>query len=742
MNNKFIITDNFIKFIKSLNKMEKIHYIIYFLSLSFFYLLSFSFGINIISRSQRWADESLRYASNPTYKKLLEEQKKYIENLKKHRNLYKKYLKKQQIEKTRNQYLTNFWTKEFKIDKIIYKINWEKLWWPLQYHYKKTKIVIHHTTNNLTKYKSPNDVKKLLRAIYRRHALKRWWWDIGYNYVIWPFWNIYEWRAWWEGIIWAHAKRNNPASIWIALIGNFNIQKPTKKQIDALIDLLTYLCKKYNINPLQDITWHKPIIWPNAKPPYIKDIRLPTIVWHKDVWHTQCPWKNLYQLLPWIRQQVWKNLNKTKLTSYKTHKTKKIKPTKKINFSNTYFINKKSYLIIPFKTEKIIKCWAKSPHFTILSCKYENWHLKLNFKWKKFLASWKKYIYVETPKYNYKIKLKLIFQKDLDYLLQKLKKKYIEKYHPQLAKYKTKKTTYKITIDEAKKLLNWNISVLLYQLSVNYNYYNIICNSSCKWTIDNVIKVENIKNIKIYKNLNKLTIKINNWKPITASRIKLHWDLIIFKNYPRKSFAWIPWNSFKNEIIIKKDFIKLLNWQIKKQFVVINKLPVKDYLKGIAEVNDQMPQEKNKAMALIIKNYTIFYLKNRHPNIPDWSSYQAIDDARIFQKYVWAWFEKTSRLWQKALKETENEIIVYNWYIPILPYFNCSPWFTWSAKEKFWWTDTPWLQSKLDFYKCNTFHWHWVWLSWKWAEMLARKGINYRKILKWYYDGIKIEKIK
>jgi hypothetical protein len=29
-----------------------------------------------------------------------------------------------------------------------------------------------------------------------------------------------------------------------------------------------------------------------------------------------------------------------------------------------------------------------------------------------------------------------------------------------------------------------------------------------------------------------------------------------------------------------------------------------------------MPFEKNKAMALIIKNYTLFYLKNQHPNIP------------------------------------------------------------------------------------------------------------------------------
>jgi len=46
--------------------------------------------------------------------------------------------------------------------------------------------------------------------------------------------------------------------------------------------------------------------------------------------------------------------------------------------------------------------------------------------------------------------------------------------------------------------------------------------------------------------------------------------------------------------------------------------------------------EKAKAMALIIKNYTLFYInkKNIHPSIPQTASYNMIDDARIFQKFV------------------------------------------------------------------------------------------------------------
>jgi peptidoglycan hydrolase-like amidase len=84
---------------------------------------------------------------------------------------------------------------------------------------------------------------------------------------------------------------------------------------------------------------------------------------------------------------------------------------------------------------------------------------------------------------------------------------------------------------------------------------------------------------------------------------------------------------------------------------------------------------------------------------------------------------------------------MYNWYLPILPYFNCSAWFTLSAEEKRWWIDTPYLKSTYDFNGCKEFAWHWVWLSGKWAERFAQQWMTYDQILKYYYDGINIEKI-
>jgi hypothetical protein len=41
-------------------------------------------------------------------------------------------------------------------------------------------------------------------------------------------------------------------------------------------------------------------------------------------------------------------------------------------------------------------------------------------------------------------------------------------------------------------------------------------------------------------------------------------------------------------------------------------------------------------MALISKSYALFYMhpENQHPNIPIQSSYNAVDNPNIFQKYV------------------------------------------------------------------------------------------------------------
>ena len=73
---------------------------------------------------------------------------------------------------------------------------------------------------------------------------------------------------------------------------------------------------------------------------------------------------------------------------------------------------------------------------------------------------------------------------------------------------------------------------------------------------------------------------------------------------------------------------------------------------------------------------------NIHPSIPAGADYRAIDNPDMFQKYVGAGREKTSKTSASTLAAIKNIVVLYNGYVPILPYFSCSAGFTWSAKDK------------------------------------------------------------
>jgi peptidoglycan hydrolase-like amidase len=107
-------------------------------------------------------------------------------------------------------------------------------------------------------------------------------------------------------------------------------------------------------------------------------------------------------------------------------------------------------------------------------------------------------------------------------------------------------------------------------------------------------------------------------------------------------------------------------------------------MKGIAETSDSDHPEKQKTILLLAKMYALFYIngENNHPSIPEGVSYQAIDNPDMFQKYVGAGRESTSKTSPVLLNEIVDDVVLYNGYIPILPYFSCSAGFTRSAKEK------------------------------------------------------------
>ena len=104
-------------------------------------------------------------------------------------------------------------------------------------------LIIHHTERN-------NDFPFFIKL---RHKYLRKWDDIGYHYLIGntrPFTRngkIYTGRN--EEYEGAHTQGHNKNSLGICLIGNFDKNQPSEKQLQALYKLIKEKMQQYNIPP-------------------------------------------------------------------------------------------------------------------------------------------------------------------------------------------------------------------------------------------------------------------------------------------------------------------------------------------------------------------------------------------------------------------------------------------------------------------------------------------------------------
>lgn len=165
---------------------------------------------------------------------------------------------------------------------------------PLLVRPKTDMIVIHHV--------GIPDGDTSAAAIHRAH-LANGWAGIGYHYVIRKNGVIERGRP--LAVVGAHAYGENYHTVGINVTGNFDKEVPTDAQMKSLTELVTALCRIYHIDPGPA-----------------------TIVGHRDVNSTDCPGKNLYRLLPQLRDDVELNLYAEKLKGIHLLKLKKYETEK------------------------------------------------------------------------------------------------------------------------------------------------------------------------------------------------------------------------------------------------------------------------------------------------------------------------------------------------------------------------------------------------------------------------------
>lgn len=163
--------------------------------------------------------------------------------------------------------------------------------------------IVHHTAgpNNYTRAQAA----AIVRGIETYHVQGNGWNDIGYNFLVDRFGDIFEGRAGGieRNVVGAHAEGFNTGTVGVALIGNFTTARPTQAMQNALVQLLAWRLDVAHVDPLSTVAYTS---GGNAKFAAGKVVTLRAISGHRDTGPSECPGNAAYALLPAIAQRVAK----------------------------------------------------------------------------------------------------------------------------------------------------------------------------------------------------------------------------------------------------------------------------------------------------------------------------------------------------------------------------------------------------------------------------------------------------
>jgi N-acetylmuramoyl-L-alanine amidase len=155
--------------------------------------------------------------------------------------------------------------------------------------------VVHHTAG-----KSPSSLEEsaaIVRGVQRYHVISNGWNDIGYNFVVDGFGQVFEGRGGGvdRNVIGAHALGFNTGSVGVAVLGNFERGVPTFEAQNALAQLLAWRLDVGHVDPLALVA---------AASTSGESRTLRAVSGHRDVGSTACPGATLYPLLDGLAQQI------------------------------------------------------------------------------------------------------------------------------------------------------------------------------------------------------------------------------------------------------------------------------------------------------------------------------------------------------------------------------------------------------------------------------------------------------
>ncbi len=636
-----------------------------------------------------------------------------------------------------------------------------RLTWPVEQNKSIKKVVLHHTgeyiDNTTQMRRTPRDH---IRAIYQYHTINKDWGDIGYNFIIDKLGNIYEGRYGGPQTVGAHTAYHNVGTVGIALMGNFEHEEPTDNQIKVLSILLAYLSDKYGIDPEGAIDF--------------LGIETETITGHRFVARqghgTACPGTNLIKRFPDLRSST--NTILKKLRSQRDDMPKGLDFLSKSSGAQSIqrrlprFEKKEKLPLITQSgllpktilqrgsTQMISvsfqnnsqKTW--DPHSTILPITPPPGIQITPFKSEKEIAPNEEGVFTalisvtNTANGHYDLTLDPVFLKDSYFEHQK-------------------RPIFKIPIQISgdRNLLKLPQKTTIIQNNNRHAASATSFSSAQRQAHEPEVKIKIKKadNKTLYFRSDKalfirsnndlvtelrkgesVKISIHSPRTLEVKTAKAQWVLddvslhtegyteII--NYNRGINTQIPYNKFRRQLNIHP--------QAGNKLLVVNQLPLEEYLSGLAEEPASEPEQKKHAIHILARSYVYVYNGDRRKFRTH--LYDLEDDPATSQFYLGYDWERFNLEQKRLLTQTKGMVITYKGIPVIGPYFTQS---SGHSSDK-WNRAYPWAKAQpLPFDEGLEAKGHGVGLSGNSARELAREGKNYKEIIDYFFTDINIKKI-
>ena len=161
--------------------------------------------------------------------------------------------------------------------------------------------VIHHTAGS-NDY-SPAQSAAIVRGIEIYHVKGNGWWDIGYNFLVDKYGQVFEGRYGGvdKPVIGAHTQGFNVGSVGISVLGTYDSSPISLAAKHSLEQLLAWKLDLAHVDPLSTLTWTSD---GNPRFPRGVPVFLRAISGHRDMTFTDCPGNALYGEIPRIAHDV------------------------------------------------------------------------------------------------------------------------------------------------------------------------------------------------------------------------------------------------------------------------------------------------------------------------------------------------------------------------------------------------------------------------------------------------------